>query len=404
VTTRLYYDDSYLREFEARVLDCDGARIYLDRTAFYPTSGGQPFDTGSIAGIPLHEVIDEGERVVHLLAEPIAPGQVKCTVDWRRRFDHMQQHTGQHLLSGVLQTEFGIATLSFHMSAATSTIDVDAASLDTDRLIEIERRANELVCENRPVTVSYHELGDDAGLRKQVDREGTLRVVTIDGLDRSACGGTHVRMTGEIGPILLRKLDKIRGCVRIEFVCGARATGQARADFDALSRIARTFSAPLSETPALVAAQAERLSEAERQWRRLAIELAKSRGRDLHASSPPNDQGVRVHVRKLAAGPLEEDLRAEAQAFTAGGQAVFLCLAEDTGAILLAVSGDGGWNAGTTLKQVLSRHGGRGGGARRWRKAAYRQATPLRPHSAISLLCSASRTDFSLSFAIPETD
>jgi alanyl-tRNA synthetase len=308
------------------------------------------------------EVIDEGERIAHLLAGPLPDEEVECAVNWKRRFDHMQQHTGQHLLSGVLQKEFGIATVSFHLGAEASTIDVDAAALVAERVSEIERRANEVVCENRPVTVSYHEAGEDPGVRKEVDREGPLRVITIEDLDRSACGGTHVRMTGEIGPILIRKLDKVRGCVRIEFLCGARAVRQARVDFDALSQIARRFSAAPSEAPALVISQTERLAVAERQWRKLAIEIAKTRGRELHTASAPNQQGVRVHVRRLEKGPIDEELRVEAQAFTGAGQAVFLAIAEDSGAILLAVSSDGGWNAGAALKPILLRHGGRGGG------------------------------------------
>jgi alanyl-tRNA synthetase len=361
VTTRLYYDDSYLREFQARVTGREGERVYLDRTAFYPSSGGQPFDTGAIGGVRVVEVIDEDGRIGHVVAGEVAEAEaVLCAVDWGRRFDHMQQHTGQHLLSGVLHQEHGIETVSFHLGAESSTIDLNAERLDAERLEAVERRANELVCENRAVTVSYHAAGEDAGLRKETEREGTLRVVTIAELDRSACGGTHVRATGEIGAILLRKVDKMRGNVRLEFVCGGRAIRRARADFEALSRIARTFSAAAAEAPGLVAAQAERLAESDKQRRRLATELAQSRGRELHAATEGNGQGLRVQVRRLE--QIEEDVRAEAQAFCGCGKAVYLAGAEQTGALLLAASADSGLHAGAALKQVVDRRGGRGGG------------------------------------------
>lgn len=207
MTERLYYQDSYLAAFEARVVETadEGRRVYLDRTALYPASGGQPADAGTIAGIPVLDVIDEEDRVAHLAAAAVPAGVVPCAVDWGRRFDHMQQHTGQHLLSAVLVELFGVQTLSFHLGADASTIEVGAGVLDPHRVEAAERRANELVSENRPVTVTFEDAGGAEGLRKPSGRGGVLRVVGIAGYDRSACGGTHVRSTAEIGPILIRK-------------------------------------------------------------------------------------------------------------------------------------------------------------------------------------------------------
>ena len=152
MTDRLYYTDSYLHEFHARVTDRadDGRRIYLDRTAFYPSSGGQPCDKGSIDSVPVLDVIDEGERIAHVVASPVTAGEADCRVDWQRRFDHMQQHSGQHLLSAIFVERFGIATVSFHLGQESSTIDLDTAALDPARMLEAERRANEVVFENRP--------------------------------------------------------------------------------------------------------------------------------------------------------------------------------------------------------------------------------------------------------------
>jgi uncharacterized protein (TIGR02270 family) len=229
MTDRLYYTDSYLTTFQARVVEksADGGTVYLDRTAFYPTSGGQPFDTGSIAGAPVVDVVDEGERIAHVLGAAVDLDDVECRIDWPRRFDHMQQHSGQHLLSAVMAELFGIATLSVHFGAASSTLDLDTPSLTADQVRAAETRANEAVFENLPVSVLFADSPEDLGLRKASDRSGVLRVISIEGLDRSACGGTHVRATGEIGPVLIRKLDKVRGAVRVEFLCGLRALRRA---------------------------------------------------------------------------------------------------------------------------------------------------------------------------------
>jgi len=367
VTERLYYTDSYLTEFRARVVDAspDGQRVYLDRTAFYPTSGGQPFDTGELGGCGVIDVIDEGDRIAHVLSERLKTSEVAHEVAGRidpaRRFDHMQQHTGQHLLSAVLLEQFDAPTVSFHLGAEAATIDV-ARALDPAQLREAERRANQMVFENRPVTVAFQHSSEELGLRKPTEREGDVRIVSIQDLDRSACGGTHVRATGEIGPILLRKLDRIRGNLRIEFLCGGRAVARARADFEALSEIARVFSAPLDEAPAMVASQREKLQEAEKVRRRLATELAASSGRALYAATEPGPDGIRRVLRKVES--ISEESRAEAQSFISAGPAIFLLAAQNPPSVLLACSNDAGLNAGDLLKRILTEAGGRGGGNR----------------------------------------
>jgi len=366
VTERLYYTDSYLREFRARVTGRadDGRRIYLERSAFYPTSGGQPHDTGSIGGVPLVAVEDEGEAIAHLVAAPIENDEVDCRVDWDRRFDHMQQHSGQHLLSAVFVEHFGVATVSFHLGQESSTIDLDTAALEPARMLEAERRANEVVCENRLLAVSFEDAAQTRGLRKPSEREGTLRIVSIEGLDRSACGGTHVARTGEIGPILLRKTERVRNTVRVEFLCGGRALRRARADFDALSRVAQMVSVSLDEAPDVVAAQFEAARQAEKLRRKLETELAQVQGRELYSSKAPDADGVRRVWRRMPSGNLE-DLRAIAQSFTAQARAVFAAALDDPPAVLLAASADSGLDAGKVLKAALVEAGGRGGGNQR---------------------------------------
>src|SRR3954447_13918325 len=155
MTERLYYTDSYLRDFTARIVESNGDLVYLDRTAFYPTSGGQPFDTGSIGATAVVEVVDEGDRIAHRLASAVAAGAVNCAIDWTRRYDHMQQHTGQHLLSAVFEELFGLRTVSFHLGAESATIDVEGAPVDARVLAETERRVNEIIYENRPVAIRF---------------------------------------------------------------------------------------------------------------------------------------------------------------------------------------------------------------------------------------------------------
>ena len=366
MTERLYYTDAYLQEFRARVTGRaeDGRRIYLDRTSFYPTSGGQPHDTGAIAGVPVVEVADEGERVVHVMAAPVQGDEgveVECRIDWDRRFDHMQQHSGQHLLSAVILASFGLPTVSFHLGQESSTIDLDVPALDAATLLEAERRANQAVFENRPIAVNFEDAAEARDLRKPSDRAGVLRIVSIEGLDRSACGGTHVRRSGEIGPILIRKLDKIRNTVRMEFLCGGRAVRRARADFDALARVAQMFSGAFDDVPELVRMQLEAARSNDKLRRKLEADLAQYQGRELYAATAPDETGARRALRRLPNGSLE-DLRALAQSFTAQSKAVFTAALDEPPAILLGVSADMGVDAGKLLKAALAQSGGRGGG------------------------------------------
>jgi alanyl-tRNA synthetase len=391
VTERLYYTDAYLAAFRARVVErtAGGARIYLDRTAFYPTSGGQPFDTGSIAGVPVEDVIDEGERIVHVLAAPVDGDEVECQLNWQRRFDHMQQHTGQHLLSAVFAELFGAATVSVHFGAESSTIDVDAPTLSVDQIRAAEMRANEAVCQNRPVSVTFAGNAGELGLRKASTRAGELRIVSIEGLDRSACGGTHVRATGEIGPVLIRKLDKVRGATRVEFLCGLRATRRARADFEALSGIAQALSAPLDDAPALVTSQMETLKIAEKDRRHLEEELGTAHGRELYDATAPDSLGIRRAMKRLPSGGLDS-LRAMAQGFCAAPMAVFVGVVEQPPAILFATSQDCGLDSGKILKAALNAVGGRGGGTPRLAQGSAPSVAALE-QAVISL--SASRPD-----------
>ena len=358
MTERLYYTDSGLADFRAKVVAGDepATTLYLDRTAFYPTSGGQPHDLGTLNGIAVVDVIDEEERIAHRMASPLRATEVHGIIDWPRRFDHMQQHTGQHLLSAVLAERFGVATLSFHLGDEAATIDVDAADLPPGKLVEIERAANEEIWADRLVSAAVEH--DAGGLRKASERTGALRVVTIAGLDRSACGGTHVSSTGQIGLVLLRRVEKVRQSLRIEFLCGGRALDRARADFTALSAAARVYSVGLDLVPASVRDAQARLATAEKAVTKLRISAAEQRGVDGYAQTEANPHGRRTMVAEVSA--ISDEVRAEAQGFTRLGRAAYLAWAD--GAVLFAVSAESDLNAGTLFKEAMGQAGGQAGG------------------------------------------
>lgn len=367
MTDRLYYQDCYLREFRAHLVDSqeNAGRIYLDRTAFYPTSGGQPHDLGTVNGLQVADVIDEGENIVHILAPGEAStlsGAVECRIDWLRRYDHMQQHTGQHLISAVLMELFGFSTLSFHMGAETSAIELSTPDLTNDQIEVAEGRVQELIAMSLPVSIGF-DTAEAVGsiLRKPSERTGTLRIIQIAGIDRSACGGTHVRSTSELGPIQLRKTEKVRGNVRIEFVCGQRAQRRIRQDFRLLSDLSRLTSVAIDDLPAQALALRDRLALAEKERERLALDLAARAGEAEYDASTAGPDGLRRASWRVPS--LRSEERARASAFIKRGKAVAVVVGVNPSAVLVAASADTGLDAGSILKKALGSIGGRGGGS-----------------------------------------
>jgi alanyl-tRNA synthetase len=369
MTVRHYYTDAYRAEFTAAIVERsgDGTRVYLDETAFYPTSGGQPHDVGTLGGVAVVDVVDEDERIAHVLAAPLGGGgsepRLVGRIDWVRRYDHMQQHTGQHLLSAVFEDMFGAKTVSVHFGPESSTLDLDVESLTHEQFVAAEARANELVGEARPVAVTFEDAQTAQGLRKASDRAGTLRIVSIEGVDRSACGGTHVRSTAEIGAVLVRSSEKVRKTTRVEFVCGRRALRRVRRDLDALSAIAASLSSSLDDAPAVVATQSERLREADNARKKLDRELSGYRVRERYDATTPGADGVRTIVVRDATSI--DELRAFAQAAFALPRVVVIGALLTPASVLLASSEDSGIDAGRLLKERLAIVGGRGGGSPR---------------------------------------
>ena len=367
MTNRLYYTDAYRTTFSASVVDRsdDGLRIYLDETAFYPTSGGQQHDRGLLGSMTVVDVVDEEDRIAHVLSLPLDAARTRLDglIDWNRRFDHMQQHTGQHLLSAVFEDLFGAKTLSVHFGPDYSTLDVDAESISRTQLVAGGERANAIVAEGRPVSVTFEDSAAASGLRKAPDRAGTLRIVSIAGIDRSACGGTHVRSTSEIGTVLLRSVEKVRKSTRIEFVCGLRAVRRARKDFESLAAIGASLSASLDDAAGLVAAQSERLKEGDNARKKLEKDLAVFRARERYDAATVDANGVRTIVVRDA-GSIDE-LRALAQAAFSLPKVVVVGALNSPPSVLVAASEDSGVDAGKLLKERLAAAGGRGGGSPR---------------------------------------
>ena len=260
-TKNLYYEDPFLREFTAAVISCEevkgGYLVTLDRTAFYPEGGGQPYDTGVLGEANVLEVHDKGGVITHLCDKPLAAGEsVDGRIDWTRRFDHMQQHSGEHICSGLICARFRCDNVGFHMGAESVTIDFNA-DISWDELLEIEEAANRYICEDHPIDIHFYrgaEL-DAVEYRSKKPLEGDVRIVAFPGADCCACCGTHVARSGQVGLVKFLSVQKFREGVRIELLCGGRARRYLSACWEQSLRIGQA----LSVKPVASAAAVERL-------------------------------------------------------------------------------------------------------------------------------------------------
>jgi alanyl-tRNA synthetase len=362
-TERLYYNDPYLLEFDATVLESKPVGnhfgIVLDKTAFYPTSGGQPNDLGTINEVPLLDCLEDEKAgaVLHVVDRHIPAGPAHCLIDATRRRDHMQQHSGQHVLSQAFVELFNWPTLSFHMGTINCTIDLPAESISREQAERAEDLANRIVRENRSVAVRYisQENIADAGLRKPTERSGEIRVIDINGYDRSACGGTHVQLTSEIGPILIIGFERAKKQTRVQFICGDRVLRYARASNRTLEAISQTISAPPLESASAVRALWD-----EHQATRKRIEEIEDRLMDYEAAEFPVQNGLATGTFK---GRGIEKLKMLAVKICARPGTVALLADEgDQLRVVFARSADSKADMNAVLKKTLERFGGRGGG------------------------------------------
>ena len=367
MTDRIYYTEPSCRAFDAvvtRVVEHEGRpALQLDRTAFYPASGGQPFDTGRLGTVDVLETIDQDDDVLHVVSAQVAEGsRLRGEIDWARRFDHMQQHTGQHVLSAAFDRLLDNRTMSFHMGADTSTIDLarDASPADVERCVD---EASRVVWEDRQVTIRFASPEEAARLplRKEPVRQGPLRLIEVSDFDLSACGGTHVARTGEIGMIAVTGAERFRGGSRLTFVCGGRALRALRTYRDAVAGSVRSLSVLPHELPSAIERLQLEYKQARKTISRLQASLAVHEASRLLAEAPHVD-GVRNVVQVLDGwdGP---GLKAIASAMTTHGKvAAALFSLTPPIAVVVVRSPDVGVDANAVLQQLLTRFGGRGGG------------------------------------------
>ena len=396
-TRRLYYEDSFLKEFPARVVYCENLPpdmsagitgtawgLMLDRTAFYPTSGGQPHDLGKIGDANVLDVRDEGQEILHIVDRKPADPDVECCIHWPRRFDHMQQHTGQHLFSAMFQERYGRPTVSFHLGAEVCTIDLRGPEPTEEVLEGAERAANQVIFEDRAVTIRFGTAEELSrlGVRKEVDREGMLRAIEIEGVELQPCGGTHVKSTGQIGVVLARRRTKIRQDWRVEFVCGGRAEKAARSDFHLLQQAAEKLSCAPED---VVSSASRALAERDANFKKIRMLLERLAGAEAALSlqaSATNGDGRRIISRIFEDVPTEY-LGFFGTAAARNEKTVVLIGLAGAGDLLFAQHASLGKDMNALLKQVFEKLGGKGGGTRDFARGKLGDASQV--ESALAL-------------------
>jgi alanyl-tRNA synthetase len=374
MTQKLYHDDAYQREFQAQVLERvavgHGLGLILDKTCFYPTSGGQPHDQGTLNGLPVSDVFEREDDgvVVHVVdgGEELALNKgetVHGQIDWERRFDHMQQHTGQHILSQAFLRLLDAETVGFHLSVEVSTIDVGKAPLEAGQLEEVEKLANTIVFANRPVRTYFvdQDRMEDLALRKQPNVAGPIRIVEVEGFDLSPCGGTHVKAAGEVGPIVITKSERRGSETRVEFLCGRRALADYRRQRRIVSELASRFSVGDWE----LAEAVNRLAEETRRYRKELV-ATKNQLLDYEAArlwAEAEERGGLRIVRTVLPEGDGETLKGLAQRLAKKEACVaLLALKGDKIQLTFARSADLPYDMSALLKRACQIIGGGGGG------------------------------------------
>jgi alanyl-tRNA synthetase len=368
-TQRLYYTDSSTWRFSTQVLETttyhDKPAVVLDQTYFYPTGGGQPHDTGTLGDARVIDVVTRADdkAVLHVLDGAAPTGKVNASIDGARRFDHMQQHTGQHILTQAFVQTCEANTVGFHLGESV-TIDLDAPTLTAEQITRAESLANTIVTDNRAVTTRIIDPNDADGVRMRRVPEALatgLRVVEVTDFDTTACGGTHVRSTGEIGMIKVLRTEKYKGGTRVEFACGGRALREFGRRVAVTAQLTADLSCALDDLPTIVGAYRAAASDSEKTIKALRERLIEYEARDLIATAAPHGEARLVlavydgrdaaELRLLAARIVRED-----------GMLALLGLAGEKSHVICARSADLPRDMNELLKRALEPLGGRGGG------------------------------------------
>jgi alanyl-tRNA synthetase len=365
-TERLYFADPYLARFSARVVARrQGDRhpaVALDQSAFYPQGGGQPADTGRLNSAAVLDVQAEDGIIWHTLDQPLETDLVQGAIDWERRFDHMQQHHGQHLLSAAFEHLHGLRTVSFHLGLESSTIDLATAELTPAQATSAEGLTNQVIWEDRPILARFvtpEELAQ-LPLRKPPSVAGPVRVVSVPDFDHSACGGTHPRATGGVGLLHLRRWERRGDQTRVEFVCGGRALRDLRWKNAALGRLAAALSVGAEEVEAAVLRVRENEERARKRLEEAGEQLIGYEAQDL--VSRAELVGIVRVVRQAYAGRSLEEVRGLAKAIAAGGCLALLGLRAEKAQLIFARAEGLEIDCGRLLRETLAMFGGRGGG------------------------------------------
>jgi alanyl-tRNA synthetase len=372
MTERLYASDPDLLEFDATVVDRrehEGRpAVVLDRTAFYPESGGQPWDTGTIGDARVLAVVEAGSDVLHVLDRPLAGERVRGRVDAARRRDHVQQHHGQHLLSRAFVEVAGAETVAFHLGGETTTIDLDRL-VGEEQARAAERRANEVAWEARPVRVILLTAAEARaqGLQPPEGVEAGVRVVEAEGFDRQPCGGTHPRSTAEVGVVVIAGLERYKGGTRVSFACGHRALAAIARRQAALDRLVCALSAPLEELEAAAQKAKDDLAECDRRAKGLLERALEGEARKMLAEArgegPAPTPAAPALVAAAFDGWAPGDLRILATRLVVLAPCVALLGSRSDKAHLVFAQSEGlPHDVPALLRAAVEHLGGRGGG------------------------------------------
>lgn len=378
MTKKLYYDSSYLTDWTTTIRNIitkeDHCLVTLEKTAFYSEGGGQPSDKGLIANIEVLDVYTENGEVYHKLPHPPATQTVECKIDWNRRFDHMQQHTGQHLLSAVCIDLYDAHTSSFHLGKETVSIDLSISELTEEQLLHIEKQVNQFIFENRELKTYFvtKEEAKSLPLRKQPEVDGDLRIVEIEGIDTSACAGTHVTRTGELGLFKLLKTEKSKGNTRVYFIYGLRALQDYQASHSVITTIANKYS---TNREGLL----EKLSKIElesKQQQKEIVTLKDELNRFI-AMELIQNQNETIITGTFSDKSVKE-LQGIAKQITDKTNNIVILTTTLENKLILAQNGTHPLHCGQIFKQELQNYNGKGGGNNTSAQAAFQQEQDLK--------------------------
>ena len=382
---RLYYQDSYLKEFKGKVIKKikidNQPAVVLDETAFYPTSGGQPYDKGFIQDVPVVEVVEEDDEIIHILKEELKEkinSEVVGKIDWKRRFDHMQQHLGQHILSGALMEIWGAETVSFHLGEEVCTLDIAKEKLTEEEAKEAEECANDIIFENKPVKCYFVEGEEELkrlNLRKVPEKTGKIRIIEVEDFDLSACGGTHCQVTGEVGMIKITKWEKRGEKIRLEFICGWRAWGDYFWKNELIKNISNKLTIKDSELGEAVERMLEERKETRKELREIKEKLQEYKAKRLIDESSLKDNRIKIISKVFEEDNFQEVRELVQKIINLDESVVVLFGIKSEGAkILFACSRALKYDMNRLIREAGKFIEGRGGGAHNFAQAGGERA------------------------------